>query len=511
MWSDRLRCVPWDFVAIAILAAVLRLLFLDLKAPHFDEGINGWFADQMRVDGTFKYRADNFHGPWHFYTVFLSQSLLGRNVWALRLPVVAASLLCIPVILLFARWLGRSAVRWAAAAFAVSPAFVFYGRYSIHEPWFVLFTMLFTWGTIALWLDRDRAGLWAACLGLTGMILNKETYIIHAGALALAGLVFAAWGKFSPVRPPVTRAARRGWSSRDAWTAAAVCFFAIVFFYSGNFFYWPGLLGPFQAVLEWTKTGAAGNGHEKAAYDLLPFVNYYWLALLVRYEWPALAGLFWSVRYAWPAPAVPRLLAILGAGVLLAYSLVPYKTPWCIISILWPWLLLFGVWLSSFKRTVFAAVIGAALLAASLAIAIRLNFREYENDAEPYVYVQTYRSVETLTGPLLALAQNDPQRALMAGSVYLESYYPLPWILGDFPNVGYFPDGKIPEPLPEADFHVVETERAGAVRDKLGSEFTERTLRFRSGVKECSVFFSRDIVEALGQIGKTQEPRRREP
>ena len=70
------------------------------------------------------------------------------------------------------------------------------------------------------------------------------------------------------------------------------------------------------------KTGAAGNGHEKTAYELLPFVNYYWLALLARYEWPALIGLLWSVRYAWPAPAVPRLLAILGGGVLVAGFLV---------------------------------------------------------------------------------------------------------------------------------------------------------------------------------------------
>lgn len=511
MWSDRFRRIPWDLIALVLLAAVLRLVFLGLKAPHFDEGINGWFADQMRVDGTFKYRADNFHGPWHFYTILLSQSLLGRNVWALRLPVIVASIACIPVIFMYARWFGRPAVRWAAAAFAVSPACVFYGRYSIHEPWFVLFTMLFTWGAVALWLERDRAGLWAACVGLTGMILNKETYLIHAGSTALAALIFALWGKFSPVRPPVSRAAHRGWSSRDAWVAAAVCASAFVFFYSGNFFYWQGLLGPFDAIAQWARTGAAGNGHEKPAYDILPYVSYYWLALLARYEWPALAGLIWSVRYAWPGAAVPRLLAILGAGVLLAYSLVPYKTPWCVISILWPWLLLFGVLLASMRWRPVAAVAGGLLLAVSLATALRLNFREYENDAEPYVYVQTYRSVDTLTGPLLALAKADPHRALAAGSIYLESYYPLPWMLGDFPNVGYYADGKIPDPLPQADFHVVESERADALRATLGPDFIERTFRFRSGVKDCTVFFSKDIIGALEELPRMPKARRCEP
>ncbi len=114
------RRIPWDLTAILLLAAALRLIALDLKAPHFDEGVNGWFADRLRETGTFAYTADNFHGPWHFYAVFLSEELLGRNVWSLRLPAVAASLLCIPALFLFARWFGRNAVRWAALAFAVS-------------------------------------------------------------------------------------------------------------------------------------------------------------------------------------------------------------------------------------------------------------------------------------------------------------------------------------------------------------------------------------------------------
>ena len=66
-----MRSWPWDLIAIMVLAALLRLVLLDLKAPHFDEGVNGWFADSLRETGTFAYTPDNFHGPWHFYTVFL--------------------------------------------------------------------------------------------------------------------------------------------------------------------------------------------------------------------------------------------------------------------------------------------------------------------------------------------------------------------------------------------------------------------------------------------------------
>jgi uncharacterized protein (TIGR03663 family) len=508
-FPENIRRWPWDLILIMALAAALRLFMLDLRGPHFDEGVNGWFADQMRETGTFRYTPENFHGPWHFYTVFLSQELLGRNLWALRLPAVLAGVLAVPVIFLFARWFGRPAMRWAALAFAVSPAGLYYGRYSIHESWFVLFIMLFTWGVLALWQERDRAGLWAAVLGLTGMILNKETYIVHAGSLALAAGVFALWGKVSPVRPPMQRTKERSWSPKDAWTAAALAAFLLVFFYSGNFLHPPGLLGPFQALFEWTKTGAAGNGHEKEAYDLLPFVNYYWLALLARYEWPALIGLVWSVRYAWPGPAVPRLLAILGGGVLLAYSLVPYKTPWCIAAIMWPWFIFFGAAVTAAGKR-WAALAAALLLALSLAQAIRLNFFHFEADNEPYVYVQTFRAMGKFTGPLVELAAADPRRHLTAGAIYLESYYPLPWVLGAFPHIGYH-GGEIPAELPDAQFHVIEAEKADALRARLGAGYEELRFQVRSGVDDCVVFLAPELAEAIRRLPRQRPPRRGEP
>jgi hypothetical protein len=341
------------------------------------------------------------------------------------------------------------------------------------------------------------------------MILNKETYTIHAGSLALAAGVFALWGKVSPVRPPAEGAKERGWSKQDAWTAGAVAAFLLVFFYSGNFLHPPGLLGPFQALIEWTKTGAAGNGHEKETYDLLPLVNYYWLALLARYEWPALIGLVWSVRYAWPGPAVPRLLAILGGGVLLAYSLVPYKTPWCIAAIMWPWFLFFGAAVTAAGKR-WTNVLAVLVLAASLAQAIRLNFFRFEADHEPYVYVPTFRAIGKFTGPLVELAAADPRRHLTEGAIYLESYYPLPWVLGSFPNIGYH-GGVVPKELPDAQFHVIEEEKADALRTRLGPDYEELRFKVRSGVDDCVVFLDPELAEAIRALPRQRPPRRGEP
>ena len=87
-------------VLILLLAALVRVASLDIKPPHFDEGINGWFVDQMTKNGFYAYDPTNYHGPLHFYVLFVSLHLFGRNLWALRIPVVLVSLIAIFWILL---------------------------------------------------------------------------------------------------------------------------------------------------------------------------------------------------------------------------------------------------------------------------------------------------------------------------------------------------------------------------------------------------------------------------
>src|SRR5437764_13210737 len=95
MWKARLAQTSWTPWLILGLAAFLRLFLLGIKPPHFDEGINGWFVDQVIHNGFYRYDPTNYHGPLHFYVLLLSESLLGRNLWALRLPLVVVSIGCL--------------------------------------------------------------------------------------------------------------------------------------------------------------------------------------------------------------------------------------------------------------------------------------------------------------------------------------------------------------------------------------------------------------------------------
>ena len=219
--------------AILILSALIRLWALDIKPPHFDEGINGWFVDQMRSAGFYRYDPENYHGPLYFYILFVFLSLLGRNLWALRLPAVLASIASVWMALRFDRFLGRGAAVIGALALAVSPAAIFYGRYAIHESWMVLSLMITAWGILAVWREGTKRGLIAASLGFTLMLLLKETAMIHIGCFLIAGGVLAAWQIPFPSRPAVSMASPR-WRPVDLFWCAALSLLAILFFYSGT-------------------------------------------------------------------------------------------------------------------------------------------------------------------------------------------------------------------------------------------------------------------------------------
>jgi predicted membrane-bound mannosyltransferase len=601
-WKDRLAEIDWTPWLIVGLAALLRFFLLGIKPPHFDEGINGWFVDQLAKNGFYRYDPTNYHGPLHFYILFLSQTLFGRNLWALRLPVVLVSTACVWLTLKFEPFVGRNVCRVAALAMAVSPGFVFYGRYSIHEVWLVLFSMLFILGLLGLWRFGTANYLWSAGMGVTGMILTKETYIIHAGCAAVAGLVCYVLNRLSPLteaqggiarsafrkgpkpvlqqfqlglavhllssaclistafvpsrwQPYLTLTAPVGFitafalpmqlvfgKSRERqvlpvlsarwltlfffsmsaqiglflpwpWNAliwivalpgliaayfipndrvsvvkynaidlgmvVATGALAIVFFYSGTFFHWSGVKDIYEAYAAWFATGHEGHGHEKPWY--------YWLKLIARYEWPTLAGLVLCLFCHRLKSIGLRYLAIYGVGTLIAYSLVHYKTPWCIISIIWPLLFIFGAVMLLIPLR-YSRPIVAILLLASLGSSIWLNYFRCTTPTEPYVYVQTYNDIDKLTRPLLALAKRNPIFYQLTGHIIRNSSYPLPWILGDFPHVGYYENQGLPQTL-DADFLLVQSDRVQEIEAKLHNSYFTTPLTIRPYQDPSKVYF----------------------
>ena len=103
--------------------------------------------------------------------------------------------------------------------------------------------------------------------------------------------------------------------------------------------------------------------------------------------------------------------------------------------------------------------------------------REFFN-AEPYVYVQTYNDIYKLTTPLLELAHRDPRFYHLVGHIIRPSPYPLPWILGDFPQIGYYEHDNNPAKL-DADFLLVEESKIDQIEKQLHDSYFTEPLTIR--------------------------------
>ena len=496
-WQAALAGTDWIPWAILGLAVFLRFLLLGMKPPHFDEGINGWFVDQVVKNGFYRYDPTNYHGPLHFYVLLLFECLFGRNLWALRLPVVLVSIAGVWMMFKFEPLVGRNVTRIAALAMAISPGFVFYGRYAIHEVWLQLFSTMFILGLLGLWRFGKLNYLWYAGMGLTGMILTKETYAIHLACAILAIPALAV--SYALSRIPDAKPAKQTWTWIDLAMVLAVGAAAIVFFYSGTFFNWDGLKGLYLAFKAWTETGTAGHGHEKAWDYWFKMMGPSWEAggeNFTAYELPMLAGLILCVFCQKFKNLSLRYLAIYGVGSLVAYSYVKYKTPWCIISFGWPFLFVLGGWVLLVRpknlRKVYVAI--GILLCLSLVRSVWLNYFRCSSPTEPYAYVQTYNDIFKLSKPLLTLAKRDPAYYHLTGHLIRSSIYPLPWTLGDFDRVGYYEGGNMPANV-DGDFLLVQQDKIKDVESKLKGSYYTGMMTLRNYQDPSKIFFSAKVFK----------------
>jgi uncharacterized protein (TIGR03663 family) len=402
--------VPRLTTALLVLAAAaVRLIFLEWRPTHFDEGINGYFVNQLWAKGYADYDPSNYHGPLYFYYLQLAEILLGRGIFAFRFATALLATAIVYVAALHARYLGRAAY-WAAAILAVSPAFVFYGRYAIHESLLILCQVCFSYGFLAWHYDRSRHGWLLMLAGVFGSVATKETFFIFFGCWVIALALVRALGRFVPAQPaPIAReqaplSARPSARWRMQW--ALLLGAATLALFSGFLLDPSGIVDMARALALWTNTGTGSSAHAK------PFV--YWLELLGRHEWPLLLGLVLGTAGSLVGSTWMRVFSATGCGLWLAYSIIPYKTPWNIIG-LWP----------------------LAFVAVSAATMVRLNFRDFSNLSEPYVYVHTTNDLNTVLRLIERRVEVAPEDQAMPIRVWIRDSWPLPWLLSLYPDLGY--------------------------------------------------------------------------
>ncbi len=435
----------WASLAVIAAAAFLRLYLLELKPMHHDEGVNGFFLTNLVREGRYQYDPSNYHGPVLYYLALIPVYLFSLSTYAVRLVPALFGIATVALPLLLTRRLGRFGALSAAALVAVSPGAVFISRYFIHEAIFVFFTF----GAVVCLIRYYDAGrhsdLLLASSALALLFATKETAFISVGVLSLAVLMAILWARFVWNDKFKLDAVRYGSATDVALLfggAIALFVFINVVFYSSFFTNQKGLAGAVESLKIWTKTGTS-EFHQK------PFSTY--ISWLRVEEAPtfllAVVGATWDLL-----KGRGRFAVFAGAwafGMLAAYSLIPYKTPWLALNISVPMALAAG-FATEFMRAealkrwstqVPTLILLTAAIGLSSYQTVKLNFYEYDNDQYPYVYAHTKRDTVRLVEAIENLARRagtGTETPIAITSNTADSgYWPLPWYLRDYKSVAY--------------------------------------------------------------------------
>lgn len=493
------RWVTLGLVLAALGAVVLRWPAPGQRPMHNDEAVNGVKFGQLWERGAYRYDPNEHHGPTLYYFTAGVSALSGApgvisgiTDERLRWVTVLFGVGLVWLVLLFRDGLGQAGLLWAGILIAVSPAFVFYSQYYIHEMLLVFFAAGVLGCGWRYWISRKVgwALLCGICLGL--MAATKETFVLSAAAGLMALVANQAWSRLlDAAERPATVAPL---SLRHLGLGAAACLAAAGLMFSSFFANPTGILDAVRTYQPWLARAGGDSPH------LHPW--YFYIERLLFFK--AARGAFWTEGFILLLAAIGayagfsrkglggaragllRFLAFYSVVLAGIYAAIWYKTPWCLLNFWHGFLLLAGAgagWMlhavpGGWKKGVVVAVLlgGTAHLGFESYRAVNVSGADRSN---PYVYAQTSANLLRLVERVDELAGHasgaDTLIKVMAGD---GDYWPLPWYFRQYKNVGWW------ERLaadPYAPLMVVSAEMKAALDEK-GTHLMVGYSELRPGV-----------------------------
>jgi len=539
--------------AIMLLAAILRLYDLNLVPLHHDEGVNGNFLVRLVRAGDYHYDPANYHGPTLYYfaalVAWILRPFVGANAslttTGIRLVPALFGLATIALVFTLRRNLGTLATLSAAFLLAVSPGAIYLSRYFIHETLFVFFTLGLVVALLKYFEVLNPAYLILAAISAALLFATKETAMISVGVLVIALVVTQAYRLLWKSIGGTTNQKKQrtgdyrtffekagGSSKITVWVVIALAVFVSVYvlFYSSFFTNYPqGVYDSLKTFQIWTKTGQEAHKH--------PPATYIWWLLAQESPLLVLGALGAIVAVLKPTKSFALFSALWAFGLIAAYSLIAYKTPWLSLNFIVPLALISGVAIDWFyeeltrwqvsKHMRWYAVAGLLLVAigplAGLARifdevasevsdqtfkglisvpvhwktfipgyqTIDLNFLNYDNDNRYYVYVYAHTRRETLKllDEIDKVAERTHQGKDTGITIVSADYWPLPWYLRDYKRVGYH--GQM---TPSNEPIIIARQDQAA---EVQTTFGDRYQQIQSGFNTAGSFPLRPGVELL--------------
>ena len=291
----------------------------------------------------------------------------------------------------------------------------------------------------------------AACISL--MFATKETAFITLGTLVIACVCVWMWRKIYRGRKAdgeldAIEDAHLTWRNFYAAlgtgidrtlmfaAAAAVVIYLFVLFFSSFFTYPEGVRSAFEAYALWTKTGSKDHTQ-----------NGLWAYFGWGFESEAPIFILWAIGTLIALAKARHRLAMFSGlwafGLLAAYTIIPYKTPWLALSFLLPMCLVAGyaineLWAS--KNSSLRMVAGLLMIGSASIMAYQtydLNFIRYDDESTTYVYAHTRREFLDLMKQIDYYAEKSGKGKDAKIDIVSPDYWPMVWYTKDYKEAIY--------------------------------------------------------------------------
>ena len=425
---------------------------------HTDEAVHAIKFGSLLEENYYRYDPIEYHGPTLNYLTLIpawlssAHKLTQVNETTLRIVPVFFGMLLILGLLLLVDGLRGPAVLLAALVTTISPAMVYYSRYYIQE----MLLVSFTFGAIVSGYRyfKNQRIIWAISAGLFLGLMHatKETCIIAFASMMIA-LLLTMFFQTPKKEPFFNRLPKMkiGHISTVVVTALIVS----VLFYSSFSTNPKGIL---DSVFTYkTYLNRAGQN----LWHIHPWYYYFKLIIFSKQSgtpvWTemiivllSIIGFIFSMSRKQVLKSdknLSRFIAFYTLVMIIAYSAIPYKTPWSMLGFYHGMILLAGIGaaylLESISNRLLLSiyVLIIAVSSGHLIFQTILSNYKYEADpSNPYVYAHTGKDVFIITKKIKDIAQAHPDGENMFVEVICPKgdYWPLPWYLRSFPNVGWW-------------------------------------------------------------------------
>lgn len=488
-------------IALFVLVGIFfRFDDLGNRPMHGDEANQAVKTGILLDEGRYEYDPHDHHGPTLYYLGLVSAKATGHSEFSSTIEftyrvvpaIFGTLLLALTVWLCFS--ISPKGTYVAILFLALSPAFVFYSRYYVQEILLVVFTLASI--LAALQYAKRPTAYQALVVGvnLSLMHATKETAVLAYAAMGVAGVGTFFYVRSTKIEHDFTL--HNSWKKHAFVVLCAAAAVNVVFYTS----FFTHLRGPWDSILTYGNyiNRADGAGiHDKPIHYYLSLLAYtkrgpgpWWSEGIV------LAFAMWgfielALQCKKKTVAAPILFIGMYTIVLMfIYSVIPYKTPWSMLSFYFGIIVMAGYGVAMLRERVRPKLVwNVGIMLVVFMSCIHLGYQSWQlthrynaDPRNPYVYAHTSSAFMKLADRFDQIKAVHPDPDNMLVKVYQPDadYWPIPWYLRGNPLSGFW-STSMPEDV-DADIIVSAPELRDLLSEKLTGTYFKEMHGLRPGV-----------------------------